>query len=223
MASVKDNLLEIQEEIIKQMGYCNVNIIAVTKYFNENKIIEAYEAGIRDFGESRVIEALDKISRLPNEIRENSKCHFIGHLQSNKVSKAVGNFDLIHSVDSLKLSKEISNAALDKAIVQKVLLQVNNAEEEQKFGFSVKELFSNFAEINGLKGIKVIGLMNIAPLSADNLELNRLFGEVVEIRNKLEKKFNCKLKEISMGMSNDYIEAVKAGATMVRIGRRLFI
>ena len=222
MASVKDNLLKIQEEIIKKIGCLNVNIIAVTKYFSEDKIIEAYEAGIRNFGESRVIEALDKISKLPNEIKENSRFHLIGHLQTNKVSKAVGKFDLIHSVDSLKLSKEISKAALDKGVVQQVLLQLNNAGEEQKFGFSKEELFSVFAEIDSLEGIKVAGLMNIAPLGASRTELQNLFEEVIEIRDKLEKEFNCKLKEVSMGMSNDYVEAATAGATMIRIGRKLF-
>lgn len=222
MASVKDNLLKVQEEIIGTIGHCNINIIAITKYFGEDKLIEAYGAGIRDFGESRVIEALDKISKLPSEIRENSRFHLIGHLQTNKISKAVGKFDLIHSIDSLRLANEVSKVALNKGIIQKILLQVNNAGEEQKSGFSIEELFSNFAEVQKLKGIDIVGLMNIAPLRADKTELKKLFKEVIEIRNKLEKDFNCELKEISMGMSNDYIEAVSVGATMIRLGKKLF-
>ena len=216
---VKDNLLKIRNDI----GNAEVTIVATTKYFNEDKIIEAYEAGIRDFGESRVIEALDKIGKLPDEIRYSSRFHFIGHLQTNKVSKTVGNFDLIHSVDSLKLSQELSKAALSAGIVQKILLQINNAAEGQKFGFGIEELFSAFAEIQKLEGIEIKGLMNIAPFGANKKELKRLFEEVVEVRNKLEKEFNCELKEISMGMSDDYVEAISAGATMIRIGRKLFI
>lgn len=222
MASVKDNFLKIQEEITEKIGYCKIKIIAITKYVGEDKIIEAYEAGIRDFGESRAIESADKIRNLPDEIRENSRFHFIGHLQTNKISKVVGNFDLIHSIDSLKLAKELSKVALDSGIVQKVLLQLNNAEEEQKFGFSKEEIFYDFVEMQKLKGIEVAGLMNIAPLGADKAELKRLFWEVVEVRNKLEKQFQCELKEISMGMSDDYIEAISAGCTMIRVGRNLF-
>ena len=221
---VKENFLKIQNEVNNKTNKnSEVNIIAITKYFDEDKLIEAYEAGIRDFGESKVIEALNKINKLSVEIKENSRFHLIGHLQTNKVSKAVGEFEFIHSVDSLKVSKEISRIALNKGIVQKVLLQINNAGEEQKYGFSIKELFDNFKEIQELKGIEIVGIMNIAPFEAGKEELKRLFKEVVEIRNELEKKFNCELKEISMGMSHDYIEAVEEGATMIRIGRKLFI
>ena len=219
---VKDNLLKIENEIIKEIGYSNLTIVAVTKYYNEDKIIEAYEAGLRDFGESKPIEALDKINKLPNYIKKESRFHLIGHLQTNKVSKVVGNFYLIQSVDTLKLAKLISNEAIKKGIVQKILLQINNANEEQKFGFSVKEIFDVFAEIKTLEGIKVTGLMNIAPLKASKKELRKLFKEIVLIRNELEEKFNCELNEISMGMSDDYIEAIKENSTMIRIGRKLF-
>ena len=105
--TVKQNLLQIQEDIAPYKP----NIIAVTKYFDESAIIEAYNAGLRDFAESRVIEAVAKINNLPAEIRDNSKFHFIGHLQTNKVKKAVGAFDYIHSVDSVKLAKAISDVS----------------------------------------------------------------------------------------------------------------
>lgn len=218
MNTVKDNLLRIKENIAPYTP----NIIAVTKYFDESKIIEAYESGLRDFGESRVIEALEKIEKLPIEIKKNSKFHLIGHLQSNKVSKAVGNFDYIHSVDSLRLANAISEESLKKGLKQKVLLQVNNANEEQKFGFSRNEISSSFQEITNLKGLEVVGLMNMAPFDLNSEELTRLFKDIVNLRDELEERFNCKLKEISMGMSGDYKEAVVAGATMIRIGRELF-
>lgn len=218
MNIVKENLLKIKEDIAPYTP----NIIAVTKYFDESKIIEAYEAGLRDFGESRVIEAMEKIRKLPQEIRDNSRFHLIGHLQTNKVSKAIGNFDYIHSVDSLKLAKTISEEALNMNIKQKVLLQINNANEIQKFGFSKDEIFEDFDKINSLKGLEIAGLMNMAPFGSEKQALIELFKDIINLRDKLEDKFDCKLKEISMGMSGDYKEAAVAGATMIRIGRKLF-
>lgn len=217
--TVRENLLRVQEDIAPYKP----NIIAVTKYFDETAIIEAYNAGLRDFAESRVIEAITKINNLPADVRNNSRFHFIGHLQTNKVKKAVVNFDYIHSVDSYKLAKAISDEAQNTGKVQNILLQVNNADEEQKFGFSKQEIFDVFISIKSLPNINIAGLMNMAPLGAPEDELNRLFEEVAQIRNKLETDFNCSLKELSMGMSQDYKIAVKHGATMLRIGRKLFI
>lgn len=218
MNTVKKNLLRVREDIAPYTP----NIIAVTKYFDESKIIEAYEAGLRDFGESKVIEAIEKIQKLPPEIKDNSRFHLIGHLQSNKVRKAVGDFDYIHSVDSLKLAGAISDEALKKNIKQKILLQINNANELQKFGFSKEEVLKDFQEIKNLKGIEIIGLMNMAPLGLKRQELLDLFKDIVKLRDELEEKFDCELKEISMGMSGDYKEAVVAGATIIRLGSKLF-
>lgn len=216
--TVRENLLQIQEDIAPYKP----NIIAVTKYFDENAIIEAYNAGLRDFAESRVIEAVEKINNLPAEIRNNSKFHFIGHLQTNKVKKVLPTFDYIHSVDSLKLAKVISDEALVLRKVQNVFLQVNNANEEQKFGLSKKDIFEVFPQVKALPSINIVGIMNMAPLGASDDELNRLFEDVLNIKKELERKFNCELKELSMGMSQDYKIAVKHGATMLRIGRKLF-
>lgn len=216
---VRANLLQIQEDIAPYKP----NIIAVTKYFDENAMIEAYNAGLRDFAESRANEAVEKINNLPTDVRNNSRFHFIGHLQTNKVKKVVPNFDYIHSVDSLKLAKAISDEAKAIGKVQKILLQVNNANEEQKFGFSKDEIFEEFPKIKALPSIEVAGIMNMAPLGASEEELNKLFGDVFNIKKELEKEFNCELKELSMGMSQDYKIAVKNGSTMLRIGRKLFI
>lgn len=216
---VRANLLQIQEDIAPYKP----NIIAVTKYFDENAMIEAYNAGLRDFAESRANEAVEKINNLPTDVRNNSRFHFIGHLQTNKVKKVVPNFDYIHSVDSLKLAKAISDEAQAIGKVQKILLQVNNANEEQKFGFSKDEIFEEFPKIKALPSIEIAGIMNMAPLGASEEELNKLFGDVFNIKKELEKEFNCELKELSMGMSQDYKIAVKNGSTMLRIGRRLFI
>lgn len=216
--TIERNLLQIQEDIAPYKP----NIIAVTKYFDKDAIISAYNAGIRDFAESRAIEAIEKINSLPEDIRKSSKFHFIGHLQSNKVKKVVSNFDFIHSADSLKIAKCISDEAEKIGKIQNILLQVNNAGEEQKSGFSKAEIFEIFPEVQKLSSLRVLGLMNIAPLGASDEELNNLFEEIFILRANLEKEYNCKLKELSMGMSQDYSIAVKHGATMLRIGRKLF-
>ena len=216
--NIREDLLQIQEDIAPYTP----NIIAVTKYFDKDAIIAAYNAGLRNFGESRVIEAIKKIQDLPDEIRDNSKFHFIGHLQTNKVKKTIEYFDYIHSLDSLKLAEIISEEAEKVGKIQNVFLQLNNANEEQKFGFSKDEIFQNFEPINKLPNLKIVGLMNMAPLGADDDELYKLFSDVVSTRDDLEKQFNCELKEISMGMSQDYKIAARCGATMLRVGRKLF-
>ena len=215
---IRKNLLQIQEEIAP----CKPRIIAVTKYFNEDAIIAAYKAGFRDFGESRVIEASEKINNLPEDVKKNSTFHLIGHLQTNKTKQAVKVFDYIHSVDSLKLAKSISQHASQIGKTQKILIQINNAEEEQKYGFSKTEVFKYFEQIQNLESIEISGVMNMAPLGIDQNDIAKLFSEIVQIRNDLEKEFNCKLQEISMGMSQDYKIAATQGSTMLRVGRKLF-
>ncbi len=217
--SVKEKLLQIQHEIAPSQP----RIIAVTKYFDETRLIEAYEAGLRDFGENRVLDALNKFAKLPKEIVENSTFHLVGHLQTNKVKKAVGKFDYIHSVDSLKLLEAIDSEAKSKGIVQKILIQVNNANEVQKYGLSIDNVVDLFSKICGYNNCEVAGLMNIAPIDADENELRKLFSMMRDLKSELERIFNLELKELSMGMSNDYKIAVECGATMIRIGRKLFI
>ena len=215
---VKNNRLDIE----KQIAHYNVKIIAVTKYFGLKAIQAGYKAGIRDFAESRALESIKKIEQLPEEVRQNSTFHFIGHLQSNKAEKVVKHFDVIHSVDSLKIAEIISKAACSLNKREKVLLQINNAGEQQKTGFSKEELEKELSKILDLEGIEIIGLMNMAPLGASEAELDYLFGDIKEFRDKLEREFKISLPELSMGMSDDYKIAVKHGATMIRIGRKLF-
>ena len=215
--NIKENLLQIQEEIAPYKP----NIIAVTKYFDESAIIEAYAVGLRDFAESRAVEAVEKINNLPLQIRENSTFHFIGHLQTNKVKKVIANFDYIHSVDSLKLAKIISQEAQNFGKVQKILLEVNIAEETQKYGLTKNEVCDVFQEILSLSGVKLSGLMCMAPLGAEQEKLESLFEQMKDIKQELEKRYDCNL-ELSMGMSQDYNVAVRYGATMLRIGRKLF-
>lgn len=215
---VKENLLLVQKSIVPYTP----NIIAVTKYYDREAIIDAYDAGLRDFGESRAIDAIEKIESLPGEIRENSKFHFIGHLQSNKVDKVVKHFDIIQSVDSIKLAKAISESAQRMDKVQTVLLQVNISGEVQKFGLEERELYSKFQEIIKLPNLKVEGLMCMAPLDANDKEIEAVFSKANQIKSELNDKHCMNMQELSMGMSNDYKIAVAQGATMIRLGRILF-
>lgn len=215
---VRQNLLQIQEDIAPYKP----NIIAVTKYFDESAIIDAYNAGLRDFAESRVVEAVKKIDNLPSDIKDNSRFHFIGHLQTNKVRKVVGKFDYIHSVDSLRLAEVISEEAQNVGKIQQVLLEVNIAEEDQKYGFSEDEIILEFASLKKLLGINIAGLMCMTPLGASEKTQDEVFKKIVSLKESLENMFDCELKELSMGMSQDYKEAAKFGATMLRIGRKLF-
>lgn len=210
------------ERIKTQVAPYNPKIVAVTKYFDEAKLVEYFNLGIREFGENRVQDALSKMEKLPKEILENSKFHLIGHLQSNKVKLAVGKFDLIHSVDSLKLAQRISEEAEKQGIIQKVLIQVNNANEEAKFGFDPEEIKTCFSELVKLKNIKIEGLMNIAPLLEKDEVLRELFRKIKHLKDDLESEYKVELREISMGMSNDYMMALEEGATIIRLGRILF-
>ena len=215
---VNNNLHEIQTNI----AHSKVKIVAVTKYYGLSAILARYEAGIRDFGESRAVDAIAKLEKLPENVRQNSTFHFIGHLQSNKAEKVVKHFDVIESIDSLKIARAVSKAACELNKREKVLLQVNNAGEEQKSGYSKDVLRAEIQEIISLPGLDVRGLMNIAPIDADEAKLAELFKDIREFRDELERSFNITLPELSMGMSNDYKIALREGATIIRIGRKLF-
>lgn len=217
-----DKIQENYEKIKAQIVPYNPKIVAVTKYFDETQIIRYYELGFRDFGENRVKDALEKMEKLPEKILKDSRFHLIGHLQTNKAKLAVGKFYLIHSVDSLKLAEIISEEAQKKGIIQNILLQVNNAREEQKSGFSPEEIMNEFPKIIELKGINVMGLMNMAPLDCSEDKLHELFGNIKQIYDALQTKYKVELSEISMGMSNDFRIALEEGASIIRLGRVLF-
>lgn len=209
---ISDNL----NRILTFANKFNPTIIAVSKYYTVREMREAFKVGLNNFGENRVLDAIEKINLLEEEIALKSHYHLIGHLQSNKVKKAVGVFDLIHSVDSLKLAVDIDSIAKQKNIVQDILVQVNNAGEEQKSGIAPSQLEELIEKINMLQNVKLKGLMTIAPLCDDEAYLRRLFSEMRELKEKFH------LKELSMGMSNDYKIALEEGATMIRLGRTLF-
>lgn len=209
-------------DVINKIAPYNVRIIAVTKYFGLDGVINGYNAGLRDFGESRALDAIAKIEALPDEVRRDSTFHFIGHLQSNKAEKVVRFFDYIHSIDSLKLAKIVADVACALNKREKVLLQVNITGEEQKFGYTKAQLKEDLQKILDLDGIEVVGLMNMAQFGVSELILRSTFKELREFRDELEKEFSITLPELSMGMSDDYNIAVEEGATIIRLGRKLF-
>ncbi len=203
-------------KIRKTTDKYNAKIVAVSKYYSAEKIVEAYNAGLRDFGESRIPESIEKINDLDDVIRKETTYHLIGHLQTNKVKKAIGFFKLIHSIDSLKLADEVSKEAQKMGIVQDVLIQVNNSHEEQKFGIAPSQLENMLETLQGYKNLNVKGLMNVAPLTDDKDLLKKLFDQMYALKEQY------KLQELSMGMSNDYKIALDSGATIIRLGRILF-
>ena len=218
MSNIKENI----EQIRQQLAHSQVKIIAVTKYYGVDRLIEAYDVGLRDFGENKVLDAINKIESLPQNIRDDSAFHLIGHLQSNKVKKAVKYFDIIHSVDSLKLAQKIDVEAKAINKCQKILLQVNYAKEESKTGFSLEGLFEAYPEIQKLKNVKIEGLMTMAPKSMSENELYALFDGVKKLKFELNSKYEDSIEELSMGMSQDYLEAVKCGSTIIRLGKKIF-
>ena len=203
---IKDNIKKIEEELK------NSQLIAVSKTKPIEDIKEAYDVGIRDFGENHVQEILEKKDKLPNDIR----WHMIGHLQTNKVKDIVDKVYLIHSVDTVKLAKEIDKQAKKKDLIVNILLELNIASEESKYGFKEEELDNAFKEINKLENIKVLGLMCVAPYTPTP-EDNRIYFKKM---NELKNKYNLEI--LSMGMSNDYIIADEEGSTYVRIGTKIF-
>ena len=216
-----ENVTKNLNAVLAEIEPCKPKTVAVTKYFDYNGIIAYYNAGIRDFAENRIKDALEKIEKLPDEIVKSSTFHLIGHLQTNKVKDAVGNFDFIQSVDSVKLARKISEVAKSKGIVQKILIQINNANEKSKFGFSKEDFFRSFEEISRLENISVEGVMTIAPKSDDEAYLASLFDDISNIVALTREKTGMNLPIISMGMSNDFKIAAKHGSTMLRLGRVL--
>lgn len=198
----------------------DVTIVAVTKRVEPAKITEAVICGINNFGESYFQEAIDKIPT----VKENVKWHFVGHLQKNKAARVVSFFDLIQSVDSFELLAKINAAAQPLNKLQEVLLQVNLAEEESKFGMGQEEVFNVLRRAEALASIRFKGLMLIPPLRICPGD-NRIYFERLRLLSeKISKsKFkNWESKYLSMGMSDDYDIAVSEGANLVRIGTAIF-
>lgn len=222
---VTENLKEVEKNIMeacKKSGRDRneVTLIAVSKTKPISMIEEAYETGIHEFGENKPQELRDKYQELPKDIH----WHMIGHLQRNKVKYVVGNASLIHSVESIRLAEAINQEAEKKDIVMPVLVEVNVAEEESKFGITVSDCETFIREIAKLEHISVQGLMTIAPF-VENAEDNRkYFAKLRELSVDIAAKNidNVSMCNLSMGMTGDYQVAIEEGATMVRVGTGIF-
>lgn len=195
-----------------------IELVAVTKTHDAAKVREAVEAGQLLFGESKVQEARAKIPLLPSHLR----WHFIGHLQKNKIRHALPLFELIHGIDSLELAEQVDRIAREDGLFPRILLEVNVAGEGSKFGFKPELLISNMEKMIELERVSLDGLMTIPPIAEKPEKSRPHFAALRDLRDRLEQRFDLKLPQLSMGMSDDFMIAIEEGATLVRVGTRIF-
>ena len=222
---LRENLQEVEQRIADACRRAGrkreeVTLIAVSKTKPADMLKEAYDLGVRVFGENKVQELTEKYDLLPDDIR----WHMIGHLQTNKVKYLIGKTELIHSVDSLKLAKVIEKESEKKECITDILVEVNVAEEESKFGLKMEEVIPFIENAAQFPHINVRGLMTIAPF-VENPEKNRtIFADLHKLYVDIKEKNidNGTVNILSMGMTNDFEVAIEEGATMVRIGTGIF-
>lgn len=222
---LKENLQSVEENIKKACEKAgrkreDVTLIAVSKTKPVEMLQEIYDQNIRNFGENKVQEMCDKMEVLPKDI----KWHMIGHLQTNKIKYIIGKTELIHSVDSLHLAQEISKQAVKHDVQTDILIEINIANEQTKFGIDASDTIQLVREIAALPNIHIKGLMTIAPF-VENPEDNRLyFRRIHQLSVDITKENidNVNMDILSMGMTGDYMVAIEEGATMVRVGTGIF-
>ena len=222
---VAENLAQVRKNINESCNKINrdpneVTLIAVSKTKPVEMLKEAYDAGARVFGENKVQEIVDKYDQMPSDV----KWHMIGHLQRNKVKYIVDKVDMIHSVDSYRLAQTIETEAAKKNVTVSVLLEVNVAEEESKFGLKMDEVLPLVQQIAELPHVQVKGLMTIAPFVSNPEDNREIFRKLKKLSVDIEAKNinNTTMSVLSMGMTGDYMVAVQEGATMVRVGTGIF-
>lgn len=222
---VKENLKTVEENIARACERAGrareeVTLIAVSKTKPVDMIKEAIDYGMKDFGENKVQEMTEKM----DIISEKLNWHLIGHLQRNKVKYIVDRVYLIHSVDSLRLAEQINEEAKKKNVICNILIEVNIAKEESKFGVSKEELKGLLDEIKNLTNVQVKGLMTIAPFVEDPEDNRKYFRDMHKLFIDMshENADNIKMEILSMGMTGDYQVAIEEGATMVRVGTGIF-
>jgi PLP dependent protein len=227
MDHIEQNIKAIRVSMAKAAAACgrspdDISLLAVSKTFPREFIVRATEAGIHKFGENRVQEAEDKIPYL-GEI-PGLEWHLVGHLQTNKAKRAAELFDVIHSLDSVKLASKLNQASLEIGKVLSVLLQVDLGDEETKFGTDPGRIRETVAAMPGYPSLRLNGLMTIPPFFEDAEKVRPYFARLREIRDELESEQpGCLgLKHLSMGMSHDFEQAIQEGATILRIGTAIF-
>jgi pyridoxal phosphate enzyme (YggS family) len=223
MASIAENLERVRERIAVAARKSNrsvddVELVAISKTHDAEKVCEAIEAGQTLFGESRVQEARVKIPELPSNLR----WHFVGHLQKNKIRHALPLFELIHSVDSLALAQDINRIAEEDGLHPRVLLEVNVAGEGSKFGFTPEKLREDLENLLALPRLSILGLMTIPPIAEEAEASRKYFVQLRELRDQFQTEFHVDLAQLSMGMTQDFGVAVEEGATLVRVGTAIF-
>ncbi len=223
--SAKENYLRIKsemEDILIKSGRSadDALLLAVSKTKPVEMLQDVYDVGCRDFGENKVQEIMDKIDKLPSDIR----WHMIGHLQTNKIKYIIDKVYMIHSVDTLHLAEAISKEAVKKNVNARILLEVNVAGEESKFGGGLDEARVLFEEASKLPNLTICGLMTIAPYVEDAEENRQYFAQLRELSVDLfgKKTDNKRGVELSMGMSGDYPVALQEGSTIIRVGSNIF-
>lgn len=222
---LKENLTKVEENIQKACDKAGrkrseVTLIAVSKTKPVEMLQEIYDEGIREFGENKVQEMCEKMKLMPQDIKWN----MIGHLQTNKVKYIIGKTSLIHSVDSLKLAEEIQKQAVKHDVTADILVEVNIANEESKFGISKDETIQMVRDIAKLDHLKIKGLMTIAPFVEDPEDNRLYFREIKQLSVDINNQNidNVSMDVLSMGMTGDYMVAIEEGATMVRVGTGIF-
>lgn len=235
--SIADNIKRVQDSVAKACASARrdpaeIVLVAVSKQKSAADILAAVEAGLQHFGENRVEEGRDKIEQVNASARRPLTWHMVGHVQSRKAKQALPWFDVIQSVDSLRLARKLSRLAQDRNRSLDILLEMNVSGEASKYGFVACEWYHNNAvkdqlwqevdEIAKLPHIHVKGLMTMAPFDADMESAPAVFADLSALRGELANSLGIPLPELSMGMTNDYPAAIKEGATMIRIGRAIF-
>lgn len=221
--TIAANLEHVRSEILAATqgagrAPATVRVVAVSKTWPASDVAEAAAAGQTIFGENRVQELLPKIAESPAGL----EWHLIGHLQSNKVRKVLPACALIHSVDSLELARDVSRIATELGLTPRILLQVNVANDDAKFGFPIGEVREAFPDIAALPGLDIRGLMTVPPFTEDPESVRPHFATLRRLRDDLEATHGLSLPELSMGMSHDFKVAIEEGATLVRIGSSIF-
>ncbi len=223
METIADRLRKIQGEIAVAAERCgrqaeDVTLIAISKTHPAEAIREAWDEGQRIFGESRVQEALAKIPDLPQAIQ----WHFIGHIQSNKIRKALPHFVLFHGIDSADCALAMDRIACEMGLRARILLEVNVAGEATKFGFDREALKQNMDSLLALRSVDIEGLMAIPPAVEKPEDARKYFVSLRELRDELVSTTGTSLPALSMGMSDDFSVAIEEGATLVRVGTSIF-
>ena len=219
---IQQNYRKIMEDIKKYSPYPEkVKILFVSKYLNVEEHRTLIEMGYDYFGENRAQLYRDKLNEFSGEKYKNIKWDFIGRLQKNKIKYIISSVNLIHSIDSYELLEEINKKAIENNKIINGLIEINVSKEESKTGVYIEDFKKDSEKYFSMSNVKIIGFMTMAPFEASEAEINSYFSNMRDLKEEYQKKYDY-VTTLSMGMSNDYVEELKNGATIIRIGSKLF-